>query len=150
MDFEKLLKGKKDHFAYNCLWKFQNENIICEANYIILPKVKTLSIYNDRYETQKNLNNKTVFGYEILLKKLKNEYSTNFIKIISLQTKECCYVLFIDDNDILVCILKSLNSNVKKILKLIEMNPSYYKKDDYLFFMKGKRVSFDFFLQKNK
>lgn len=144
MDIFKILKGENIPFAKECLWSFDNESVVIFSKTSLSLK-KTFEIYDDRYQIQKTLNETAVFGYEDLLDKLQNENIAQSVKIISLYTVEYTYIIFTDEDEILISILKSLSSNVGKICELIKTHPIYYN-DDYLFFVRGKQISKDLFL----
>lgn len=144
MDFLKILKRENTSFAKECLSSFNNQNVIIFAK-TSLPKKKAFEIYYDRCQIQKIVNKTIVFGYEDLLEKLKKDNIAEMVKIISFYAKENMYIIFVDGDDTVISILKSLNGNVGKIRELIKTYPIYYN-DDYLFFAKGKQISKELFL----
>lgn len=133
------LEVSKLNFVDECLFVLKNEDfIVFEGN--VKMSYNFIDIYYHRDQLQKIQNKNLVLGYDDLLKKIKFIENDSTIKIISVQTKSICYIIFLDEYNVIVSILKSLNSNIGKLIRLIN-EYSVYDNSDYKFYIKSKKVT---------
>lgn len=112
---------------------YQGYTILFEGDDI--DKNYLLESFIDKFNIQKILGSENVFGYEELIDKLRITREEK-LKVINVYCEGCLYILIVDKKNIVLSVLKSNNSNIRKIKKYIETN-EFYKSTDYLFFNKG-------------
>jgi hypothetical protein len=112
---------------------YQQYTILFEGDDI--DKSYLLESFIDKFNIQKILDSNSVFGYEELIGKLRITREEK-LKVINVYCEGCLYILIVDKKNNVLSVLKSNNSNIRKIKKYIETN-EFYKSTDYLFFNKG-------------